>query len=146
MSTTDLTTDSRHHESDETVTSRELVGVWLFIAGDCVILIALLFTYLYLRGLNTAQQWLPQGAHGASNVMAWMTVVVVAASAWSVWSGEKAVASANAAAKFLLPLATLLAAAGAVLSIKAIGTIPHATNATSGVGQVAGSYASTLLA
>jgi heme/copper-type cytochrome/quinol oxidase subunit 3 len=146
MTYADVTIDSGHHESPEVITSRELVGVWLFIAGDCVILIALLFTYLYLRGLNTAQQWLPTGVHGASTLMAWLTVAVVAASAWAIWSGENAITRARPAASLQLVLATLLALVGAGLSIQAIASIPHATNATSGVGQVAGSYASTLLA
>ena len=146
MSTADVTIDSGHHESHETVTSREVVGVWLFIAGDAVILLALLFTYLYLRGLNTAQQWIPQGIHGVSTMMTWLVVLVVAGSAWAIWSGEKAVERARPGARGLFALATVLALAAAALSIEAIAKMPHVTNATSGVRSVAGSYASTLLA
>lgn len=145
MSTVDVTTHHAHHESHEVVTSRELVGVWLFIAGDAVILTALLFTYLYLRGLNTAKQWMPQGVHGASTLMTWLVVAVVAVSAWAVWSGEKSIGRGRSAVPGAL-LGTVLAAVGVVLSITAIANIPHAENVTSGVRQVAGSYASSLMA
>jgi heme/copper-type cytochrome/quinol oxidase subunit 3 len=144
MSTVDIAVHE-HHESPEAIAGRQLVGVWLFIAGDAVILMALLFTYLYLRGLNTSQSWMPAGVHGASALMAWLIVVVVAASAAMMWFGERATQRGGTGTPSVL-FSAVLALVGVVLSAVAISQVPHAVNATSGVNQVAGSYASALLA
>jgi len=45
--------ESGHHEPIEVVANRQKLAIWLFIGGDVVSLGALMFTYLYLRGLNT---------------------------------------------------------------------------------------------
>lgn len=145
MSALDIPVSHEHDESPEQLTARQLVGVWLFIAGDAIILASLLFTFLYLRGLNTANQWIPRGVHEASALMAWLTVVVVAGSAFALWSGEKAAVRGASAA----PGATwgaVLSLVGAGLAGLAIADIPHKMSAVSGVRQVAGSYASSLLA
>jgi heme/copper-type cytochrome/quinol oxidase subunit 3 len=47
-----------HHEPPEKVDARQRLGIWLFIAADVVTLGALLFTYLYLRGVNTDGHWM----------------------------------------------------------------------------------------
>lgn len=142
--TTDVAT-SHHHESAEVVAGRQLVGVWLFIAGDAIILISLLFTYLYLRGLNTLHQWMPHGVYGASTLSAWIIVAVVAASAWAIWASDKSTSAGRSALPGAL-LAGLLAVVGIVLSAVAIADVPHRVIASSGVRVVAGSYASSLLA
>jgi len=144
MSVIDSNVDVDFHEPPEKVTGRELVGVWLFIAGDAVILVALLFTYLYLRGLNTSNLWMPHGVHGAFALMSWLTVVVVALSAWAVWAGEKTTQRGGRGVS-AAATATLLAVVGFALSILAISKIPHSINATSGVRMVSGSYSSSLM-
>jgi heme/copper-type cytochrome/quinol oxidase subunit 3 len=60
-----------HHESPEVVDGRQRMAIWLFIGGDIITTSALLFTYLYLRGVNTGGHWMsmlgypgPQMAHG----------------------------------------------------------------------------------
>ena len=143
--TVDTPTNQGHHDSPEVVATRQLVGLWLFIAGDAVILLSLLFTYLYLRGLNTASQWMPKGVHGTGLVLEWGIVVIAAVSAWAIWSGEKAVVRGKSAIGGAW-LATLFAVVGAVLCGVSIADIPHYVNATSQVRMVAGSYASSLLA
>ena len=145
MSVTDSNVEIDLHEAPEKVAGRELVGVWLFIAGDAIILIAILFTYLYLRGLNTQKLWMPAGVHPASGVLTWLTVAVVAISAWAMWSSETTTSKGGRGVA-AAALATLLAVGGVALSVVQISKIPHAINATSGVRQVAGSYASSLLA
>lgn len=145
MSTVEVSTSHGHHEDPEVVAGRQLLGVWLFIAGDAVILISLLFTYLYLRGLNTSKQWLPGGVQHASNLLTWLIVLVVAASGWAVWQGEKAVVRGGSAAPAAL-FAGLLAVVGIVLCGVAINDVPWTMSAASGVSQIAGSYWSTLLA
>lgn len=142
--TADVAT-SHHHESADVVAGRQLLGVWLFIAGDAIILVSLLFTYLYLRGLNTLHQWMPKGVHGASTLSAWLIVAVVAASAWATWSSDQATRAGRSAIPGAL-LAGLLALAGVVLSAVAISDLPHRIAASTGARVVAGSYASSLLA
>jgi heme/copper-type cytochrome/quinol oxidase subunit 3 len=50
--------DDGHHEPPEVVDGRQKMGVWLFIGGDIIGLSAILFTYLYLRGVNTDGHWM----------------------------------------------------------------------------------------
>jgi heme/copper-type cytochrome/quinol oxidase subunit 3 len=50
--------DEGHHEPPEVVDGRQRMGIWLFIGGDMIGLSALLFTYLYLRGVDTGGHWM----------------------------------------------------------------------------------------
>ena len=43
-----------HFLAPEVVDGQQRLGVWLFIGGDIIIVAALLFTYLYLRGVDTS--------------------------------------------------------------------------------------------
>lgn len=57
------------------------LGVILLIVGDAFFVFSLVFTYLYLRGLNTNGQWLTQeGVQPVSTGYTWLVVLVVAAS------------------------------------------------------------------
>lgn len=134
------------HDPPEVVGGRQLVGVWLFIAGDAVIVGAILFTYLYLRGLNTAHQWMPKGVHGASDVLAWGTVLVAAASVALVWAAEVAIRQRASGPVAMALGGSFLALGAAGMVIVALRNIPQAVNATSGVLQIDGSYGSALLA
>jgi len=46
-----------HHETLEQRDRKERLAVWLFIAGDALILILELFTWFYLKALNTNGMW-----------------------------------------------------------------------------------------
>ncbi len=135
-----------HHDPPEVVAQRQLLGVWLLIAGDAVIVGSLLFTYLYLRGLNTQKQWMPAGVHGASLVLSWGLVAVTALSALAVWSGEQSIRRGKKDAVSMALVAAVLALAASAIGVAQLAQIPHALNSTSGVRQIAGSYASSLLA
>lgn len=57
------------------------LGVILLIVGDAFFVFSLVFTYLYLRALNTNGQWLTQkGVQSVSTGYTWLVVLVVAAS------------------------------------------------------------------
>ncbi len=135
-----------HHDPPDVVAQRQGLGIWLFIAGDAVILVSILFTYLYLRGLNTEKQWMPAGVHAASGALIWGTAAVVIVSALAIWSGERATHKGAGGAIPASLLAAVLALVGAVLGFVSLHNIPQAVNASSGVRQVDGSYASSLLA
>ena len=62
-----------HHEAPEIVDHRQRLGIWLFIGGDVVTTGALIFTYLYLRAVNTNGSWmsvvgLPANGRSASTL------------------------------------------------------------------------------
>jgi heme/copper-type cytochrome/quinol oxidase subunit 3 len=143
-----------HHEDPEVVDSRQRLGVWLFIGGDIVILSALLFTYLYLRGVNTDGHWMSMlGYQGHSyawyenalssaaglpaptlihvspmspglNWLVALAVVVSAAVIWSAERGLRAMKNARAYSNMAL-LATLVAVLAVILSIVQLRHIPQ---------------------
>ncbi len=49
--------DGSHHETAEQRDQKERLAIWLFIAGDALFLLLELFTWFYLRALNTSGMW-----------------------------------------------------------------------------------------
>lgn len=49
--------DGGHHEPPEVVDGRQRMAIWLFIGGDIITTSAMIFTYLYLRGVNMGGHW-----------------------------------------------------------------------------------------
>jgi heme/copper-type cytochrome/quinol oxidase subunit 3 len=141
-----LGAETVHHDPPEVVTGRQVLGVWLFIAGDAVIVGSILFTYMYLRGLNTVQQWMPRGVHGASDVLAWGIVLAAACSLAVFVAAERATGRGSNGAVGMALLAVVLVLAGVVLCVLAIRHVPQAVNPTSQIRQIDGSYASSILA
>ncbi len=70
-----------HHESVDTVGRRWRAGVALLILADVAFVASLLFSYLYLRGLNTNGVWLAQGQATAAIWASWAIAVVLVLSA-----------------------------------------------------------------
>ena len=117
-----------HHESPEKVDSRQRLGVWLFIGADVVTLGALLFTYLYLRGVNTDGHWMTmmgykgslhsysdwENLYAAGTLKAptlihvplisaglqWLIAALTVVSAGVLWLGEKALRTSKNAKAF----------------------------------------------
>jgi len=50
--------DGGHHEPPTKVYGRQKMALWLFIGDDIITMSAMLFTYLYLRGVNTQNHWM----------------------------------------------------------------------------------------
>jgi heme/copper-type cytochrome/quinol oxidase subunit 3 len=119
-----------HGESLEVLDQRQRLGVWIFIAGDVVTLAALLFTYLYLRGSNTAGHWrsvvgynfaglsAPQAQHlldttapslqvesPVSAGLNWLIVVMVLLSAMTFWYAEDRIRTTGAKISSFLTVA-----------------------------------------
>jgi len=70
-----------HHESIDVVGQRWRTGVLLLILADASFVVALIFAYFYLRGLNTEGNWLTQGAHTATIWVGWLVAAVLVAGA-----------------------------------------------------------------
>ena len=68
-----------HHEHPDVVGSRNRLGLILLLVADISFALAVLFVYLYLKGQNVNDMWLPK----ASDTQA-ATVPVSSMGAWSV--------------------------------------------------------------
>lgn len=61
----------QHHDDADVVGARWRMGVILIIVADAAFVTSLVFTYFYLRGLNTEGGWLPKGSPTASIWVSW---------------------------------------------------------------------------
>jgi len=61
-----------HHDDPDTVGSRERFGVALLIVADIAFVFSLVFTYTYLRFLNTEGAWMPEGMVAAAPGETWL--------------------------------------------------------------------------
>jgi heme/copper-type cytochrome/quinol oxidase subunit 3 len=163
--------DGGHHEPPEVVDRRQRMAIWLFIGGDIITLSAMLFAYLYLRGLNTGGNWMrmlgyqghtyawyqnqanlpaPTYIHVApmSPSFSWLVTGVTVISALILWGGERALRASKNAKSFssVAFLATVVVIVSAVLSVVQLRHIPaiyFALNDSQGFGYTA--YSSVMM-
>ncbi|MGC2484664.1 MAG: hypothetical protein WA359_00260 [Acidimicrobiales bacterium] len=144
-----------HHETPEKVDARERLGIWLFIGADVITVAALLFTYLYLRGVDTNNHWMmmqgyPGGLHtyqGWENLLnngslgspkdvyvgplsaglQWLVCLFTIASAAVLWLGEKGLRATKNAKAFspMALFAMVLALAGVAVAAVQLSDIPQ---------------------
>ena len=95
-----------HHDSPEAVGRRERLGVRLLIVADGAFLFGMIFSWFYLRNLNTNQAWLPKGVHSFSTASGWVAAagLIVAGIAHRIGEYNKAVRNITA----LIALVALL--------------------------------------
>jgi heme/copper-type cytochrome/quinol oxidase subunit 3 len=133
---------------------QQRLGVWLFIGGDIIIVAALLFTYLYLRGVNTSGHWMTLlGYKGHSyayyeNIanssaglpapklihvgpmaagLEWVIALITVVSAAIVWQAERALRSTKNVKAFTstAAIATAVAVVAIVFTIVQLRSIPE---------------------
>ncbi len=81
------------HDSPEVVGRRQRLGVLLLIVADVAFVLSLVFTYLYLRGLNTEGGWIPEGGIVMGAGLGWVIAGVMLLS-WGAYRwGEAAAGS-----------------------------------------------------
>jgi len=144
-----------HHESREQRHFKERLALWLFIAGDALFLLLELFTWFYLRALNTNGMWRGAacskanpcsdglGSPSTSEVAKaspWYTVVIalmVVVGALLVWQVEKSSQrqAKRGAISSAAGLALVVVVAAAVVQCVQFGNLPFTT--------IDGAYAST---
>jgi heme/copper-type cytochrome/quinol oxidase subunit 3 len=151
--------DGGHYESPEVVDGRQRLGVWLFIGGDIIIVAALLFTYLYLRGVDTSGHWMSlvgyKGhsyayyeniANGSVGLPApklihvgpmsagleWLITAVTVVSGAIIWQAERALRSTKNAKSYaaMATFATIVVLVAIVLTIIQLRSIPEVMVAT----------------
>jgi heme/copper-type cytochrome/quinol oxidase subunit 3 len=144
-----------HHEPPEKVDARQRLGIWLFIGADVITVAALLFTYLYLRGVDTAGHWMSMVGYPGhlhtyqewenlynngtlpspkpvyegvlSAGLQWLTVAITVVSAAVLWFGEKGLRATKNAKAFspFAVVAMLLTLAGVVVCAIQLSDIPQ---------------------
>lgn len=109
---------SGHVEDPEVVGDRQKLGVILLIVGDVAFVLSLVFTYLYLRGLNTENAWIPADFtwHVAGAGFGWAIAAVVWLS-WAAYRWAESGAAQSGRLRFGLLLATLLLVVDLVLQV-----------------------------
>lgn len=61
-----------HHDPAEMVGRRERLGVRLLIVADGAFVFGMIFSYLYLRNLDSNHGWRPTGVQALSTATSWM--------------------------------------------------------------------------
>ncbi len=89
---TAATASAGHHVEDvDEVGSRQRLGVILLISADVAFVLSMVFTYFYLRALNTEGGWIPDGGHTVGVGMGWVIAAVVAVSMLAYRWGEQGI-------------------------------------------------------
>jgi heme/copper-type cytochrome/quinol oxidase subunit 3 len=115
------------------------LGVILLIVADAAFVLSLMFTYFYLRGLNTDGGWIPKGSATIGAGSGWLIAGVVVASALVYRWGELGIRAGDQRRLVTgTTIALLLLLVDMGLQIGRLATLPFVTTT--------GSYASTVIA
>ncbi len=117
---------------------RQQVGILLLIIADAAFVASLMFTYFYLRGLNTDGGWIPRGSPTLSIPEAWLIALVIVASAAAYRWGQRGIWRGDVRRLMTgTTLAMTLLLADLALQIYRLATLPFVTTT--------GSYASVVI-
>lgn len=127
-----------HHDSDAAVGRRERLGVRLLIVADGSFLFGMIFSYFYLRNLNTNGAWLPKGVQHYSTASAWLVAIPFVIAAITHRLGQESKQTRN-----LTSIATLVVLlVGGYLQWKQMAHMPFLLKDDGGVVSFNGAYAS----
>ena len=127
-----------HHDAPEVVGRRERLGVRLLIVADGAFLFGMVFTYFYLRNLNTNGGWLPHGVKHFSAGSGWMVAIPFVISALAHRFGL--IRQELARLTSLISLLALLV--GLYLQWHQMAHMPFIVHDDAGVSSFSGAYAS----
>jgi heme/copper-type cytochrome/quinol oxidase subunit 3 len=128
-----------HHDSPDVVGRRQRLGVILLILADVAFVLSLVFTYTYLRQLNTEGGWIPAEGHTESVGFGWLIAGVMVA-AWVAYRWGEAGARSGRNRRLVL-------GAGIAVIIAAVDLFLQLYQLVSSTLRVAdGSYASSFMA
>jgi heme/copper-type cytochrome/quinol oxidase subunit 3 len=146
--------------------------VWIFIAGDIVTFSAIVFAYLYLRGVNTGGHWMSvlgntvneynsSMASGAdlpaahlihisvmSATKTWIVAGIATLSALGLWRAEHSLREGRGSTRFLVQagVSTLLAGVLVALSSDQLGSLERVyATANDSAGFVYSTYSSMMM-
>ncbi|MEP7017093.1 MAG: cytochrome c oxidase subunit 3 [Actinomycetota bacterium] len=118
MSTTTAPGTPIHREDVDVVGRRWRLGVGFIIVADASFVAALLFSYRYLRGLNTEGAWVPHGSVTGSIWVSWVLAGGLALSAVVFRWGDRGIRGGDSA-----PLVLASAVGGVLLVAVAVGQV-----------------------
>jgi heme/copper-type cytochrome/quinol oxidase subunit 3 len=104
----------RHVEDVDTVGRRWRLGVILLIVADASFVASMVFTYFYLRGLDTQGGWFPKGSHSTPIWIGWAIAAGLVASAAAYRWGQLGMRTGDSPR-------LVRGAGGAVLILVAVG-------------------------
>ena len=126
------------HDTPEAVGRRQRLGVLLLIVGDGTFLLSLVFSYLYLRALNTEGGWIPaRDGHAVPIGLGWLIAAVMVVSL-ALYKWAETGADKPGRLRLGVLLAVLLVLVDLVLQSYQLGT--------AGIRVADGSYASAWMA
>lgn len=127
------------HDDVDVVGARWRMGVILIVVADAAFVASLVFTYFYLRGLNTEGGWLPKGSPSAAIWVSWAIAggLVLSAAVYR-WGHVGIKAGKSSHLVVCSGIATLIVLADTVGQIIQLGTFPFRVDS--------GSYASSVFA
>ena len=108
MSTTTAPGTPIHREDVDTVGRRWRLGVGFLIVADASFVAAMLFSYRYLRGLNTEGAWVPHGSATAPIWASWLLAAGLVLSAVVFLWGERGIRGGDSARLVLASAVGLL--------------------------------------
>ena len=128
-----------HHDAPEVVGRRERLGVRILIVADGAFLFGLVFSYFYLRNLNTNNGWIPKNGHHFSSGSAWQVGIpfVIAAISHKMGARNKSIFPVTSLVTFLVLLI------GGYLQWKQMAHMPFVVKDDAGVTSYEGAYASS---
>lgn len=127
-----------HYESPETIGRRDKMGVVFLIFADLIFVLSLIFSYFYLRALNTTGHWIPSNSHTAKEWQGWVVSLLAVLSLLAFWSGLVGVRKGNQAKLVAgMGLAFLLIVADLVAQVWQWANFPFVTTT--------GGYASAMI-
>ena len=104
-----------HHDSPDTVGRRDRLGVILLIAADIAFVGSLMFSYMYLRFLNTEGAWIPEGMTETPPLATWLVVIFMVVGLIAIYLGVKGMRTGKASALVRGSGIALIAALAAVV-------------------------------
>lgn len=126
-----------HVEHPDLIGRRWRTGTLLLILADAAFVAAMLFTYLYLRGLNTEKMWYAPKQHIASIGFSWVIAGVLVVSAIAYRFGQRGIRAGNQAN---LVLGTLVA----FVVVLVAGVLQFIQLATFPFGAATSAYSSSM--
>lgn len=116
-----------HVEHPDTIGRRWRTGVVLLVVADAAFVLSFVFSYFYLRGLNTENHWLAKGSTGASIWVAWVIAAVLVASAAAYRWGQVGIhAGIESRLALGAGVATALLVVDIVVQVLQLATFPFA--------------------
>jgi len=125
-----------HHDAPAVVGRRERLGVRLLIVADGAFVVGMIFSYVYRRGLNANNSWVPKGGHTLAASTGWVVAAPLIAAAIVHKIGVK---SRSAATSGFVLLAMLV---GGYLQWRQLAHMPFVAVDEGGRHFFEGAYAS----